>query len=679
MKHFKRWAALLCVMLLIAGTALASVPYRTYTMGVDGDYVQTQAAYEPVRSMTRFGEETLKTPADMRLGPDGNLYIADSGNCRIVVITMDGELVKTIGNKKQLKSPNGVFVDDELNVYVADENARKVVVFNQDGEIIKEYGRPDHPLFGGKAPYKPNKLVLDSRGNLYISSTGSTSGIIQISPVGEGEFLGYYGANTSTVSWLTALKKAVFTEEQLSTMAGIVPASVKNLCIDEKGMVYTVSQATDASSLRRLNVAGRNTLTPEGWTEQNTAVAVNSAGSIFTVSASGEIMEYTSEGNVLFRFGSFDYGDQRVGTFKSVTGLIVTDDYEIYVLDEILGSIQVLRPTEFTDLVHEAFQLFQDGKYTESEAPWREVLRMNSLFTYANTGLGEAQYREGNFEEAMDSFRSGGYKSGYSDAYWEVRSNWLHSHMGVILIVIVAFIAVRLIVKAVDKKTNFLQPVRNAAAAAGNVGIIKQVGWCFTMLKNPFDCCYGIKREKRASWLSAVIVMVIFFVLYVLGKYASGFLFRTTREGQYELLRDVVMVFGVWLLLVICGYLVCTIKDGEARFKDLFIGSAYALAPMLIFMPIRLVLTNVLTYNEEFFITLIDVVSIGWTVVLILLAIMYLNDYTMKKTITIVLWTAFTVLVVVALMFVMYVLITQLWDFVASIYGEVVYRFVKKL
>ena len=85
----KALALLLLSALLImqVGSALASVPYRTFTLGVDGNLVQTQAAYEPIRTMTRFGETTLKNPADMRMGPDGNLYIADDGNNRILVIT----------------------------------------------------------------------------------------------------------------------------------------------------------------------------------------------------------------------------------------------------------------------------------------------------------------------------------------------------------------------------------------------------------------------------------------------------------------------------------------------------------------------------------------------------------------------------------------------------------------
>lgn len=671
---------LLLTAVLVTGAfpALAQMPYKTFTLGVNKELVETQTAYEPVRSMTRFGELTLKDPQDLRMGPDGNLYIADTGNKRILVVSREGELIREIKDKKHFKTPSGVNVDADGNIYVADESARAVLVYSTDGELIRTWGKPTHPLFGDTAPYKPRKLVIDKRGNLYICSKGNTNGIVQISPAGEGEFLGYYGANASSVTLLTAIKKAVFTDKQLSSMAGIVPISVENLCIDEKGMVYAVSQTNDERSLRRLNVAGRNTMTPDYWTELTSAVAVTAQGSVFTANANGRIVEYTSEGDMLFVFGAFDRGDQRVGTFKSVTGMVVDEEYRLYVLDSVLCSIQVLEPTEFTSLVHEAFTLFQDGKYAESKTPWAQVQRMNSLFTYANTGMGEALYREGEYEEALQSFRSSGNQQGYSDAYWELRSNWLHTNAGVFLIALVSLIVLIQVVKTVHRKTGFLNHLGQMKKRIGDVKIVSQTGWVFRMIKNPYDCCYGIKHESRAGYVSAVVILLIYFILSVISKYFSGFLFKTVQEGQFEVLNDFITFFGVWLLLVICCYLVCTIKDGEAKFRDLFIGSAYILAPMIVFLPIRIVLTNVLTYNEAFFVTLIDVISYGWTGFLILLMIMYLNDYSFRRTLSIVVLTLFTVLVTVALLFVIYVLITQLVTFISGIYGEVVYRFVRR-
>ena len=681
MKKFAAWL-LLILLLTSCLTAQAATPYRTFSLGSGMREVETQTAYEPIRAMTRFGDETLKSPTDLRMGPDGNLYIADNGNKRVVVVTKEGELVKIIGlnakGKAICKSVKGVYVDNDLNVYVADENGRMVYVFSPEGEIIREYGKPTHQLFGDKSAYKPTKIVLDKRGNLYIASNGNTNGIVQISPVGEGEFLGYYGANNSNVSFLTLIKDALFKNNSL-IMGDIVPVSVTNLCIDQKGMVYTVTETGDMTSLRRLNVAGRNTMEPDYITSGNSAVAVNASASVFTATKSGYITEYTSEGAMLFTFGAFDAGDQRIGMFKSVTGLVVDDDYTLYVLDESLGSIQVLQPTEFADLVHHAFTLFQEGKYAASKEPWTEVLRMNSMFNYASTGLGEALYREGNFKEAMVAFRNGGEKQGYSDAWWEQRSNWLHSNMSTIIFVAAAVVVVWQLLKFLDRKWGVLKPLRTVGGWISGVPIVSQVLYCFQMLRNPYDTCYGIKREKKAGYIAAIIVLVLFFALYVANTYFAGFLFKTVPDGYYALLNDALLIFGVFLLLVICCYLVCTITDGESSFRDLFVGCAFSLAPMLIFMPIKLALTNVLTFNEEFFITMIDFVSIGWSALLVILTIMYQNDYTLKKTFKTIILTLFTVLVVVCLAVVMYMLISQLVDFVTSIYGEVVYRFVKKV
>lgn len=678
MKKFAPWL-LLILLVLACVPAQAATPYRTYTQGSDRNLVETQTAYDPVRTMIRFGEETLKMPQDMRMGPDGYLYIADNGNKRILIIDTEGNFIREIVDKKNMKSPMGVFVDEALNVYVADEKARAVLVYDKNGKFVMEYLKPTHQLFGEMAPYVPQKVVLDKRGNLYIVSKGNTNGIVQISPVGGGEFLGYYGANASRISLLTHIRRFIFGENS-SAVGEIVPISVKNLTIDQKGMVYTVTEAADESALRRLNVAGKSTMTPEWWIDLNSAVAVNSSNSIFTANANGTIMEYTSEGDLLFMFGANDaLSEQRIGMFKSVTGLVVTDDYTIYVLDANLNSIQVLKPTEFTDLVHQAFTLFQEGKYAESKAPWTEVLRMNSLFTYASTGLGEALYREDNYQEAMEAFRNGGYRQGYSDAWWEQRSNILHANMSTVIYVAAAVIVLWIIIKKLDRKFGILKPLRFVGGKIGSIKLVREISWSTMMLKNPYDACYGIKREKRASWLSAIILLSAFFVLNVANKYFAGFLFKMMPDGYFELLNDFLITFGAFLLLTICCYLVCTITDGEARFKDIFISAAYALIPMIIFLPIKLVLTNVLTFNEQFFITLIDVVAIGWTALLIILMLMYQNDYTLKQTFKTIFLTLFCVLVVVALIVVLYMLISQLVDFIVSIYGEVVYRFVKRV
>lgn len=666
------------LLVLIQLQSLAATPYKTFTRTKNGAMTQTQTAYEPLRTMIKFGDESLKAPTDLRLGPDGNLYICDSGNKRILVVTAEGEYVKEIGSKSTLKSPQGVFVAEDGKVYVADENGRAVVVFDKEGKVIAEYGKPAHPLFGEQAPYKPDKVVVDRRGNLYIISTGNTNGIIQISPGTEGgEFLGYFGANRSIVSLLTMLRKELFSEAQLARTGNVIPPSIVNLAIDSKGMVYTVTQSNDINSLRKLNVAGKNILRPDWYTGYPSAVTTNAAGNIYMTDANGYIFEYTPEGKLLFIFGSYDDGQQRNGLFKSVTGIAVDRDNLVYVLDEKSAAIQVFVPTEFCNTVHRAFGLFMDGKYAESKEPWSEVLRMNSLFSYANIGLGEALYREGDYEQTLEAFRNGGNYSGYSDAFWELRSNWLHANIAKVMIALVIFFAAMFTLRLINRRTGVLKPAGSALASVGQYKPVRQLRYSLTMLKNPFDANYGIRRENKASYGSALFMLLVFFAVIVLNKYYAGFLFKQVPDGYFNLLGDFLTVFGVFVLLVICCYLVCTINEGEATFKSLFIGAAYSLIPMMIALPVMFALSHVVSYNESVFISLVKVLAYGWTGVLLFLSIMYLNDYSIKKTLWTILLTAFTALITVALLFVVYVLISQLIDFISSVFGEVVYRFVK--
>lgn len=669
------FAILLLLAFVSCSAAQAGIPYYTLTVGMDGTLVETQSAYEPVRTMVNFDGETLSKPNDMVLGPDGNLYIADTGNKRILVIAKNGTYVKSIGDKSTLSSPMGVFVDDKLNVYVADEGEKSVLLFDEAGNLIKSYDRPTHPIFGEDMAYKPNKVAVDKIGNLYITSTGNYSGIIKMKA--DGTFIGYFGANTTKVSFLTAIKKLLYTDEQFArSVPNTIPISIKGLCLDEKGMVYTVSQSTDANAVRRLNVAGNDNLRPEYTIEEPTCIAVSAAGSIIVANAKGEILEMTSEGRLLFLTSATMHSSIRKGLFQGVSGIAVDTDHQLFVLDRMLGNVQVLSPTEFADTVHGAFSLFQNGQYMASKELWTDVKRMNSLFSYASVGLGEALFREGSFQEAMPSFRHGGDKTGYSDAYWEVRADWLHKNLGIVLSAAASAVLLVALLKFIQRKTYVFGPVLKVCDAIGRVTILRQVGYAFCILRNPYDACYGIKREKKAGMLSGTVILLLFFIAYVAQKYYSGFLFKTVRDGTFELLLDAELVALVFGLVAVSCYLVGAVKDGEARFRDIYIGFAYSLIPIIVIFPIATLLSNVLTYNESFIITLLHVIAYAWTGLLFVLSLMFLNDISFKKTVVVIIWSLFTILVMVSVCFIVIVLLNQLIDFIRSIYGEAVYRFV---
>ncbi|MCI8749146.1 MAG: hypothetical protein HFH67_15025 [Lachnospiraceae bacterium] len=652
----------------------AETPYRTYTMDGWGRVLETQTAYLPNETIIKFGEEFLNSPNDLFITDDGEIYVADTGNSRIVVGNEAGELVKIIG-EGILNTPRGVFVTEDKHVYVADSEGMAVYEFDEEGNKINEYGKPESPLYGDKIEYKPSKLVVNDAGIMYIICSSNTNGIVEISPDEGGTFLGYFGANAASADPMLVLRRAIATEAQRAKMVSNIPSTPDNLAIDEKGLIYTVTRGEEYNSLRRLNIAGKNLITDcDAYDESPGAVAVGNHDNVYVASTKGYIYEYNKQGELLFVFGAKDDGSQRVGLSTQVTSIKIDTHDNIYLLDSEKNQIQVYRPSEFTSLLHNALYLYSKGRYTESKEPLEQVLKMNSMFDYANKAMGRALFQEENYDLATDYARLAKDYSGYSDAFWEIRNNWLKRNIvNLIVSIILLYILIK-VLKYFDKKKGIFNKPREIWKGFYNNKLFSNVMYAKYFMRHPSDGSYGIAREGRASFSAPSIILVIFIAEYVINKYLCGFLQKTIREGRYELVSDIGTIIVVIVGVTLCNYLVCTINEGEGTVKKIYTYFCYSLMPYVLLTPVSFVLSHVVTNNEAFLITLVQVVMYGWVIVLMILAIQGVNNYTAQETFKIICLSIFTILIVALLIFIIYVLWAQVFEFISAIIGEVVYR-----
>ena len=81
-----------------------------------------------------------------------------------------------------------------------------------------------------------------------------------------------------------------------------------------------------------------------------------------------------------------------------------------------------------------------------------------------------------------------------------------------------------------------------------------------------------------------------------------------------------------------------------------------------------------LTSNEQFIITLLNLMIYVWVILLALLGMKEVNNYTGKETFKVICLTIFTILIVALLIFIIYVLWAQVFEFISAVFGEVVYR-----
>ena len=671
MKKLRRiFAMLLCLVMMAGMTASAETPYKTYTVDGYGYVLETQSAYNPLAAITKVGETAFVSPMDMAIGKDGNLYIADAGAHVILICSRDGEQVGSIG-EGILQTPTGVYVTEDGTVYVADKDAKKVFVFDAQGNVTAEYGKPDSPIYGNSMDFKPTKVVANKTGTMYIICEGNMNGIVQLSPVEGGSFLGYFGTNYTSLSPFQMIQRVILTDAQRAQMLSNIPSTPTNLHIDDTGLIYTVTQGDKETSLKKLNIAGKNLLDSDPYyADLPAAVTTGNYNNILVADSDGYIYEYNEDGELLFMFGGRDDGRQRVGLCNKVEAIAVDEDDRIYLLDSDKKQIHIFEPTEFTNLLHESLYLFSKGQYTQSKEPLSKVLQMNSMFDYANQAMGHAYLQEENYEQALKYFRLAKSFEGYSDAFWEVRNIWIRNYLVAAVLAIAAVIVLIRGGKSLYRK----KYANRATTQTGEHILLGQLRYSLYFMRHPIDGCYGVKKEGKNSWWCANILLGTFILISILEKYCSGFLVKTVREGRYDLITDIGKVLVIFIGLTACNYLVVTIHEGEGFFKDLYCAYAYCLTPYIVIKPFVILLSNVLTYNEVFLISFANIIVWTWVVILILLTLKEINNFTVGETAKALAITAFTVLILTLLVCIIYVLFSQVIDFVITVVREVVYR-----
>ncbi len=666
MRMLLKLLTVLCVFVLSVTAFAAEAPYYTMTELYDGRYAYTQSGYLPDGTFRDFDGDSLKRPADVFVDEFDHLFISDEGNDRVIMATLDGETIRVFG-EDDFKSAGGIYVR-EGKLYAADAKKKAVFVYDTEtGEKVFTLEHPGTPLYGVNAKFEPLKVAVDSAGNIYVISKGNTNGIAQFSK--DGTFLGYFGANDTVLSLSEKIKRLTYTEEQLEQLKRVIPATPTSLDMDARGLIYTVT--TGIQGMKRLNMAGRNIMDPtlRGF-ENAIDIAVGAQENIFVVNEIGYILEYTRDGRVLFYFGGQDQDRTRTGLFVNTVAIDVDRYGRLYVLDRDKALLQRFEITDYANLVHEALALYQDGRYAESRDPWEKVLALNSMFDYAQMGLGRAYYKLEMYDEALAASRLGGDKQGYSDSYWEVRNVWLQKAIIPIIGILIVLAILKPVIRRLSKSVQPFKAIACFFHKIGEIKLIKQLRFITYFPRNPADAFYGVKHEGKVSVFSATLLYVFTLVIFIVNKYYCGFLFKTVQDGHFEVGMDLAMVGGGIALFLIACNLICSIRDGEATFKEMYCATAYALGPYILLKPVSFVLSFVLTYNEAFIITLIDVIAVALCLMLIVMMVKTLQNYNFRETFASLLLTLFTMLMIVIAMVIAAALIAQLWEFITSVWRE---------
>lgn len=641
---------------------------RTRTLNSNFDFVWTQDAFLPKRTVTGLN---LRSPQDAVFNNQDHLFIADRDNARIVVYdTVNDRIIQEVKHPK-MRAPSGVALSNEGDIYVADPVAEIILRFSKTGELIETFTRPTSLAFGDTT-FKPHKIAVDNRRNMYIISEGVYNGVIQLSNA--GEFLGYFTSNRVRLTVLQILQDIFFTDAQRALLTRRVPTTFTNVFIDTRGAVYTTTMGTYFHPVKKHNTAGEDLFDNQFVFGANDFIDVvtDDRGVIYAVSKSGLIYVYSSDGFLIFTFGSSFANLDIAGLFNSISAVVIDSQRQLWVLDGEKSFIQSFRPTEYATQIFSALDYFNQGRFTEASNLWRGVLRLNQMSALAHNGMGMSYMFTEQYENAMFHFRIAGNRYQYSQAFWEVRNNWLQRNLASILTALIIFSTLMIVTKKWRKKTNWLYAIKQTFKQIASIKIVSDVLFVFSFLRHPIDSFYDLKINKRGSVTGAIILYLTFFVIYVWYLLGKGFIFQNITLEDIDMLSVVLGFFSIIFLTVLCNYLVSSINDGDGSFKQITKLGAYSLGPVIILYVTLIGLSYVLTLNEVFIIQIMEQGALVWTGVNLYLGVQEVHDYTFKEALRSIVLTLIFILVIAVVLLIIIIMGEQVFMFFEAIIREVI-------
>ena len=153
-----------------------------------------------------------------------------------------------------------------------------------------------------------------------------------------------------------------------------------------------------------------------------------------------------------------------------------------------------------------------------------------------------------------------------------------------------------------------------------------------------------------------------------------GFLFNYRVIADVNILEEILKIFIPLLLWVISNTLVSSIREGEGRFKDVYITTIFSLTPIIIVLPIVTILSQVLTYNEEFIINLLMTVGTGAAFIYFFIMVKETHYYEVKESIGSIFVSFFTMIMLLLSSIIIYILLSELVTLIKDIVMEVIAR-----
>ncbi len=205
-------------------------------------------------AQTTVTSSAFVNPSGLAVDASGNLYIADTGNNRVLKETLSaGSYTETTVPSTSLSSPLGVAVDQAGNVYIADTGNNRIVKEN-----FSASGYIETPVVTTTSLNGPAFVAVDASGAIYIADTGGSLVLKETSTAG------------------TSYTESTVNQSSLSLPLGLAVDGSGNVYISDSGHNRVLKETLSAGAYAESTIVSAGLNGPDG-------IALDASGNVYIV------------------------------------------------------------------------------------------------------------------------------------------------------------------------------------------------------------------------------------------------------------------------------------------------------------------------------------------------------------------------------------------------------------
>ena len=191
-------------------------------------------------------------------------------------------------------------------------------------------------------------------------------------------------------------------------------------------------------------------------------------------------------------------------------------------------------------------------------------------------------------------------------------------------------------------------------------------------VNHPFTTFDTVKEKKTGSVLLATLLLLLYYAVTVAKSLFSGFSFNSFDSGSFNSLFILVRSIGVVVLWTLCSWAVGALFNGKGTIRNIYIVTCYSLIPLIFSDAIYIVLSNLLTSGEGAFLGIFSTIMIMITGFYLIVGMIRIHDYSFGEFIITSILTLIGMIIIIFFIFLVGVLVQQLWCFIVTLVSEAI-------